>query len=624
MKILVSSRCGRVPVRLGATAMAVFAAFPVLAQGQGEAALKEVVVTASRSQQLLTDALPHTTVIARDVIERSQAVDLPALLSNEAGFQFIQNGGRGTTSSLLLRGSASLGVLVLIDGVPLTRQDSTGAISLEHIMLDQVDRVEVVRGNVSAIYGSGAIGGVIQVFTRQGNGKPAGYAQLEAGSYGSKRATAGISGQVGDTRFALGVGQHRTDSFSSMNAAQYPNENPDADGYRNTNYSLALSHEWRSGQTLGLRAQGNDGEFDFDGGGFGTVTDVYKGRNITDTWSLYSHNQFTEAWRSELTLSHGREKSSYDARLTAYPYDSLAVTKTRTANWTNSITIGNWQATVGAEYQQQSITTADIYGPGLDRDRGVTALFAGLTATLGAHSLQANVRRDSADGLDAQSTGYLGYGYAFTPAWKLIASASTAFNLPPLGYLYDPFSGNPLLKPETARSNEIGLQWAQAGQVVRATLFSTRLSDMLLYDFATFSFNNVSDASNRGLEVSYSGKFAGADVRASLTQQDPVNESTGQQLIRRAKTMAAVGASLPLGAWTVGGDLRYTGARPDLATRPELGAYTVANLTARYTLSPTLTLTARIDNLFDRQYQTAYGYNQPGRAIYAGLVWKQK
>ena len=207
-----------------------------------------------------------------------------------------------------------------------------------------------------------------------------------------------------------------------------------------------------------------------------------------------------------------------------------------------------------------------IRDSGLDRERGVTALFAGLTATLGAHSLQANVRRDSADGLDAQSTAYLGYGYAFTPAWKLIASASTAFNLPPLGYLYDPFSGNPLLKPETARSNEIGLQWAQAGQVVRATLFSTRLSDMLLYDFATFSFNNVSDASNRGLEVSYSGKFAGADLRASLTQQDPVNESTGQQLIRRAKTMAAVGASLPLGAWTVGGDaVSYTHPEP---TRP--------------------------------------------------------
>lgn len=624
MKTLSSSKCGRAPVRLGASVLAVFAAFPVLAQQKSVQALAEVVVTANRSEQLLTEALPHTTVIARDVIERSQAVDLPTLLSSEAGFQFTQNGGRGTSSNLFLRGSASLGVLVLIDGVPMTKQDTTGSVSLEHIMLDQVERVEIVRGNVSAIYGSGAIGGVVQVFTRRGSGKPAGFAQLEAGSYGSTRAAAGLSGQAGDTRFAVGVGAHRTTGFSSMNTAQFPGENPDADGYRNTNYSLNLSHELAKGHTLGLRAQGSDGEFDFDGGGFGTATDDFKGRNTTDSWSVYSHNQITSHWRSELTLSQGRETSIYDARLSAFPYDSEALTRSRTVNWTHTVGLGNWLATLGAENQQQAIDTHDSFASQLNRERGVTAWFAGLSGTVGVHSVQVNVRQDNADGLDAQTTGYLGYGFNLTPAWKVIASTSSAFNLPPLGYLYDPFSGNPVLKPETARSHELGLQWAQSGQVVRATVFSTRVSDMMLYDFATFSFNNVSNASNKGLEVSYSGKLAGADLRASLTQQDPVNESTGAQLIRRAKTMASVGVSLPWGAWTLGGDVRHTGERPDVVTRPALGAYTVTNLTAAYTLTPELALTARIDNLFDNQYQTAYGYNQSGRAVYVGIVWKQK
>lgn len=492
-------------------------------------------------------------------------------------------------------------------------------------MLDQVDRVEIVRGNVSAIYGSGAIGGVIQVFTRRGSGKPAGFVQLEAGSYGSTRAAAGFSGQAGGTRFAVGVGAHRTDGFSSMDTTQYPNENPDADGYRNTNYSLTLSHELAKGHTLGLRAQGSDGKFDFDGGGFGSTTDVFKGRNTSDSWSVYSHNQITSNWHSELTLSQGREKSIYDATLTAFPYDSEAVTRSRTVNWTNTLDLGNnWLATVGAENQRQTIDTNDSFATRLNQERGVTALFAGLSGTVGAHSAQLNVRQDDADGLDAQTTGYLAYGFNVTPAWKVIASISTAFNLPPLGYLHDPFSGNPALKPETARSHELGLQWAQGGQVVRATVFSTRVYDMMLYDFATFSFNNVNDASNKGLELSYSGKLAGADLRASLTQQDPVNESTGAQLIRRAKTMASFGASLPWGPWTLGGDVRYTGERPDVPARPMLDAYTVANLTARYTLTPELALTARIDNLFDSQYQTAYGYNQSGRAAYVGIVWKQK
>ncbi len=611
-------------MRLGAISLASCVTFPVLAQGAVAPMLNEVVVTANRSQQLLTEALPHTTVIGRDVIERSQAVDLPTLLASEAGFQFTQNGGRGTTSSLFLRGSASLGVLVLIDGVPMTKQDATGSVSLEHIMLDQVERVEIVRGNVSAIYGSGAIGGVIQVFMRKGQGKPAAYAQLEAGTYGSVRTMAGIAGQIGDTRFSVGVGRHRTDGFSAMNTTQFPKENPDPDGYRNTNYHLDLAHELVKGHTVGLRVQGSDGEFDFDGGGFGTVTDFYKGRNTLDTWAAYSHNQITHDWRSELTLGQGREKSIYDATQTSFPYNSEAVSRSRTLNWTNTLDVAGWLVTAGVEKQQQSIDTSDSTATRLNHERDVAALFAGVSGALGAHSLQFNLRRDDADGLDSQTTAYLGYGLAITSDWKVIASASTAFNLPPLGYLFDPWSGNAALKPETARSTELGLQWARQGQVVRGTVFTTRVADLMLYDFSTYAFSNVSDSSNKGLEVSYSGKWRASDLRASFTQQNPLNESTGQQLIRRAKTMASVGASMPMGAWTLGGDVHYTGARPDVVTRPVLDAYTVANLTARYKLTPELALTARIDNLFDSQYQTAYGYNQSGRAVYVGVVWKQK
>lgn len=606
--------------RVSALSLAVFIALPSFAQTQ----LKETVVTANRSEQLLTEALPHATVIGRDVIERSQAVDLPSLLSSEAGFQFTQNGGRGTTANLFLRGSASLQVLVLIDGVPLTKQDTAGTLSLEHIMLDQVERVEVVRGNVSAIYGSGAIGGVIQVFTRQGQGSPKGFAQLEVGSYGSVRASAGLSGQAGDTRFSLGVGRHKTDGFSVMDVKQYPNENPNSHGYSNTNYNLGLSQDLAKGHTLGLRAQGSDGQTTFNGGGFGTSTDVYKGRSTPGTWSLYSRNQLANDWHSELTFSEGRESSVYDANLTTYPYNSEAVTRSRTLNWTNSVAVGSWLLTVGAENQRQMIDATDSTATQLNRARGVAAVFAGLAGSFGVHSMQLNARRDDAEGLAAKTTGYVGYGFQLTPEWKALASVSTAFNLPPLGYLYDLYSGNPALQPETARSTELGVQWAQAGQVVRTTAFKTQISNMLLYDFATYKFNNVADASNKGVEVSYSGKVARTDLRASLTLQDPVNETTGKRLPRRARTMASLGASVPLGPWTLGGDLRYTDARPDTPANPSLPSYTLVNLMGRYTLTPEVALTARIENLFDSQYQTAYGYNQSARAVYVGIVWTQK
>ncbi len=601
-----------------------FAAAPVLAQTFSKPIqLEETVVTANRSEQLLTEALPHTTVIGRDLIERSQALDLPTLLSSEAGFQFTQNGGRGTAATLFLRGSASLQVLVLIDGVPLTKQDSTGSVSLEHIMLDQVDHVEIVRGNVSAIYGSGAVGGVIQIFMRKGQGAPKAFAQFEVGSYGSMRASAGVSGQLGDTSFFVGIGRHRTSGFSAMNTSQYPSENPDADGYSNTNYNLGLSQTVAPGHTLGLRAEGSDGEFDTDGGGYGTPTDFYKGATKLGTWSLYSQNQMTHDWRSQVTFSQGREQSI------SSPYDSEAVTRSRTLNWTNSLTLGAWLLTAGADSQRQSIDTIDSYATQLNRERGVSSLFAGLAATLGAHSLQFNLRRDNADGVAGETTGYAGYGFQLFPTWKLIASVSSAFNLPPLGYLYIPLSwgGNPALKPETARSTELGLQWAQDKQVLRATLFKTRTDNLLLWDPTAGTwggFNNVSAASNSGLELSYSGKLAGADLRASLTLQDPMDEGKGVRLIRRARNMASFGASLPLGQWTFGGDLRYTGDRPDIASVPALPAYAVVNLTARYALTREVALTARIENLLDREYQTAYGYNQPARSLYAGVVWAQK
>jgi vitamin B12 transporter len=604
--------------RLAVLPLALAAAFPVFAQ----TTLQETVVTANRSAQLLTDALPHTTVLGRDVIERSQAIDLPSLLASEAGFQFTQNGGKGTSSSLFLRGSASMQVLVLVDGVPLTKQDTTGAVSLEHLMLDQIERIEVVRGNVSAIYGSGAMGGVIQIFTRSGKGEPSGYLQTEAGSYGSSRLATGASGQWGNTRFALNVGRYVTAGFSAISTAQFPKENSDADAYSNTNYNLALSQELIKGHTLGLRSQGSEGRFDADGGGFGTASDVYKGRNKLDTWAIYSHNQINNNWRSEVTYSQGSERSIYDATITASPYSSDATTQSQTLNVTQILAVGSWLVTAGAEHQKQAIDATHNYATDLNRQRSVTAVFGGLSGKLGFNSMQFNLRHDAVEGLDGKSTAYAGYGYQITPSVKLIASVSSSFNLPPLGYLFDLNYGNPDLKPETARSEEIGFQWAQGQQVLRATYFDTSISNQLLYNFDTYKFGNISSTSNQGLEVSYSGAMLGADVRASLTLQDPRNEATGEQLVRRARSMASIGASLPLGQWSYGGELRLTGARPDTASNPELPGYVVANLTARYTVSPQLTMTARIDNVLDSSYQTAYGYNQSGRAIYAGLVWR--
>ncbi|PUE48855.1 hypothetical protein B9Z47_04805 [Limnohabitans sp. 2KL-1] len=584
----------------------------------------EIVVTASRTEQILTDVLPHTTVLGRDAIEQSQVLDLPTLLAREAGFQFTQSGGRGGQATAFLRGAASLQVLVLVDGVPVTKQDTTGAVSLEHIMLDQVDRIEIVRGNVSAIHGSGAVGGVIQVFTRQGQGQPTVYASAERGSQGSQRWSAGTSGAAGPLAYAVSVGRMRTDGINAANLSQTLNANPDADAYRNDNHALDLSYKFSPEHKLGLRSTHFNGRFDYDvPGSFSAPTDVHQGRTQLDSHTLYWSGRLGPQWSTRLNYSDAKERNDTDT-VGSYSFTTQAQTRTRRTSWTHQFDLPSMVLSAGLDHQTQGIDMATDGVSGLSRERKANAVYGGVVYKRAAHNLQFNLRRDDVDGMSAKDSVYLGYGYDLDAQWKLIASHATAFNMPPLGYLFDPYSGNPDLRPETASTREAGVQWAQGPHRLRSTWFSSLTKDLLLYDMGTWQFSNVSRVKNQGLETSYSGRFHMTDLRASLSLQDPVNEATGQQLVRRAKTLASVSVSQALGLLTLGGSARYTRARPDIEGKPGLPSNTLLDLTARYSLSREWTLYGRVENATDSRYQTAYGYNQLPRTTTLGLSWKMK
>ncbi|CAN5171911.1 TonB-dependent receptor [soil metagenome] len=587
--------------------------------------LAPVVVTAARIEQAQTDALPHTTVLTADDIRNSQAVDLPALLKREAGIQFTQNGGHGQASGLFVRGAETRQTLILLDGVALTKQDATGTVSIEHLMLDQIDRIEIVRGNVSSIYGSGAVGGVIQIFTKRGDGPARPSVKAEVGSRGTTRLSAGINGSIGEeaagkTRYAIAASRFKTDGYSSLNPSQYPSANPDRESYENTNASGMLSHELAKNQELGLRFSSTAGKFDFDSS-FGSPTDVHTGKTNVDTVTVFSNNRLADNWASRFSYSESRDKNAnrYDTSF-GLTLDSYR-TKTRTLQWNNEFVLASgWSVTAGVERQRQAFDSDDGFGGLFAVDRAANSAYAGVQGKFGPHQLQFNVRRDQIDRLDSANTGFLGYGFNISDALKATATVSTGFSAPPLGYLYAPYYGNPALKPERSRSAEVGLQYAASASLLRAVLFSTLTTEQFQYDFVTSRFENVARASNRGLELSASGKMLETDLRASLTLQDPKDDTNGQRLRRRALTLASVSADRTFGAWQLGGDLGYTGARPD-GTR-QLASYWVANLTTRYAIAKGLSVYGRIENLFDRNYQTAYGYNQPSRGVFVGMNWQ--
>jgi vitamin B12 transporter len=631
MKTCISSIRGRAPVRLCASALAVFSAFPVFAQAQTAVELAEVVVTASRNEQLLGSALPHTSVISRQDIERSQASDLVTLLQREAGLQRTQNGGMGTVSSVFMRGAPSLQTLVLIDGVPQNKQDASGAVSLEHLMLDQIERVEIVRGNVSAIYGSGAIGGVIQIFTKTGSREPAANVSLEAGPRASRKIAGSVSTSIGGTSISAGVSRVSTDGFSTIDTAQLSGANPDQDGYSNTSSNVSLVHKLASTHSLGLRFMQSDADTEFDNA-FGAPTDIQTSHTRLTQTTLFADNTWGN-WRSRLSLSEQSDKStSHDDG--AYGSNDAFTTRATVLRWVNTVALGpDWRASAGLEQQRQHVDTNSdsAYAAPYSQGRDTAAFFAGLEGKLGLGSVQFNVRHDKVGDL-SQSTGFLGYGYPVTDRFTVTASTSSAFNAPPLGYLFAPGYGNPLLKPERARSHELGVQYEQGRQLLRVTYFDTRVKDQLNYDTSSYKFENIGQTKNSGLELSFSGSLGASDVRASLTVQDPVDEIANQRLSRRAATLFSIGVSHPLGPWRFGADLQYSAERPDAYSDPAsfstvnttLEAYSVLDLSVAYKLSPTVLLKARLDNATDQKYQTVYGYNQQARSLYMGVSWTPK
>jgi vitamin B12 transporter len=235
--------------------------------------------------------------------------------------------------------------------------------------------------------------------------------------------------------------------------------------------------------------------------------------------------------------------------------------------------------------------------------------------------VQLNLRHDDVGGIGGQTTGYLGYGLQIAPQWKLSASASSAFNAPPLGYLYAPYFGNPALLAEEARSYELGLQYAGEGQLLRATLFSSRVRNEFLYDVKTKVFENIASTDNQGLELSYTGVLGTTELGASLTLQDPTNADTGERLLRRAGRLAAASVWQPIGAWRLGAQWAYVGSRTDTGG-VTLAAYSLLDVLAQWDLGRGVQLFGRVENLFDETYQTVAGYKQSSRGAFFGLRWK--
>ncbi len=601
---------------------ALLCAITAFAHAETNNMLDEVVVTATRVAQPLKQTLSNTTVINQQDILNSQAVDVPTLLRQLAGVEIYQSGGIGAQSSLFMRGSNSNHTLVLVDGARINSA-TTGATVIDQLMLDQVERIEVVRGNASSLYGSEAIGGVIQIYTKRGKGAPAFNASAGGGTHNVRRYSAGYGGETQTGSFNMKISRYSTDGISAINPAIAPNANPDDNGYKNTSYSANGRFATDDKHVLTASIFSSDADISYDSA-WATPLDVHLSRSKLSKVGVGLESALPGNWNSNLQWSRGAD--SLENYLNGQP-DTMAGALVKSSNeqisWQNTQIVNEqnyWQ--FGVERLTQKVQSDTVYA---QTNRRAEALFGGYTARTATQQLQFNLRQDRYSDFGNANTTMLGYGIDLSQSWRVSANSGSGYKAPTFNDMYSPWGGNPNLKPERSHNTEFGLHYATAEQRLDYTNFNNSIEDLIAAD-NTWTMKNLKSARINGWELAYSGVFGATTFSAALTQQTPRDEQTGLLLLRRARKYANLGLTQQGGDFRWGAEWKYSGERDDYdintSARTILPSYNLVSLTAHYALDKQLNLSMRVDNLFNRDYSLAHGYNTLGRTLFVGVSYQ--
>ena len=581
--------------------------------------LATVVVTATRQATRVNEVIADVAVIERAAIEQAGSTTLPELLSRQPGLHIVSNGGPGKATSVFMRGTSATHTLLLVDGMPLGSV-TAGSPSLNNLPLSQIERIEILRGPASSLYGSDAIGGVIQIFTRRGEGPAQANAYLGIGSQNTRETQAGVSGGVRPWSYSFTASRLTTDGFDvaadplRFRTSQGSAPNRDADGYRNTSYSGRVVHKLAEGHEIGATLLEASSRSAFDSGG--VLVDAYN-NDKTRVHGLHLRNRISDIWTSTLRWGTSEDKSESYA-----PTRSLFATTQRQMTWQNDLRLPVGKLLLALENLEQSVDSTTSYAV---RNRSVRSLVAGYQGSMAAHSWQVALRRDNNSQFGSRSTGSFAYGYRLAPEWQARIASSTAFKAPSFNQLYFPaFApfpafGNPDLKPEEARNLEAGINWERGGQSASLTAFDNRISNLIASSAAGTAVN-IGKARITGTSLAYGlaqGLWRGD---AGLDLMRPVDETNGNRLQRRPAGMAKLSLSYAPGGWRTGGEVTAVGRRYDTTTQTRaMGGYAVANLFAAWEMDKGWTLEGRINNLFDRVYENAWGFAVPDRQIFVGL-----
>lgn len=582
----------------------------------------EMVITATRTALPFQDVIGDVTVIDNAALQRYRGESVLAALQGQAGIQMASNGGAGKVSSIFLRGANSAHTLVLIDGV---RYGSVtlGTPALEHLPVEQIERVEILRGAAASLYGSDAIGGVIQIFTRQAGKTPKMSLTVGAGTQNSQQASLSASGQQNDTRAALVLAHSKTDGINAISNVNNSSFFNDKDGYENNSLGLNVQQHLSQGHDVGVRLLLAQSKNQYDSAAydanFSPVAQNYNYRNHSKNgaFSLWSSHQFNQQWRARLQIGRGVDDSdSYEPQSASNYSAKISHFKTTQdqISLQNEFTLAQGTLNFNAELLKQSVDSTTPYAV---NERRIQSAMLGYVAQYGATGVQTNLRHDQNSQYGGETTYSLGVSRALNEQITLGAVSGTAFVAPSFNNLYFPFYGSDQLVPETSRSNELYASLNVANFSSRLTVYQNRVKNLIQYNPATSGPDNVGLVRLQGITLN--NQWLGKTAQAGLVYDylDAENRAKGSnhgnQLVLRARHTgtAYVGAQQGLFAGRV--EVQAAGTRyDDAANKNRLAGYTLVNLSGSVQVTPELLIGLRVNNLFNENYESTKDYGTLG------------
>lgn len=597
--------------------------------------LDEIIVTATRTPTKTSNVIAQTRVIDSEELQRYQGQTVTDILKNQPGINITQSGGMGTASNFYMRGFDSKQVLVLIDGIRYS-SISLGSPSLNLLSADQIDRIEILYGaSGSSIYGSDAMGGVIQIFTK-GNSVEQSNVSTTVGYGSNDHYQVGVTGQLkNDTSsLSLGVSRNKTDGFNAIANANSYDYNADDDGFKSTNASMALQHNFSDSLSAGLSALYSDSTTDIDSAG-NAFPNAYSDQKNGSANAFLQYK--TPLTVSKLSYGQSVDKStSHDGNSINYQEGSQFDTTQEQARLETSINAQPGTVVVGAEWLSQKLEASDVlvYPPYPDttppaqtayapEDRKVKSAFVGYQLSESYYDLQANYRVDDNSQYGNESTYNLGAAIRPLAGMRIGANYATGFRAPTFNDLYFPGYNNPDLKPEKTKNTEVFVEYANDMQTSRLTGYHTDVEDLIA------NGTNINESKIKGLSLTSDWNMNTFIFGLGYDYLDAKNKTRtdanfDQQLPYRPKNSGLVYIGYQQPTFDVRLEAKHSDDRLTTENK-ELDSYTLLNLSSSAYITPNLRANVRIDNITDEDYTLAsqFGneYATEGTSYFTSLTY---